>query len=133
LLRVPLATYGWPKAVRLGELMGPYVVPQRGIVVGPFAATFELQALVATGMQLLQARRPLVRFSLHVDDLSVGCSHQPEEVVTLAIRQAAAEAALTFETELLLEFATDKSTVVASSARLARRVHAVLGSRGRHR
>ena len=26
LLRESLATYGWPRAVRLGDLMGPYVV-----------------------------------------------------------------------------------------------------------
>ena len=41
--------------------------------------------------------------------------------------QAAVEAVTTFAAELLLDFATDKSMIAASSARLARRLHAALG------
>ena len=120
-LRLSLAAYRLPRTIGIDGCYSREVKAQRGITAGSGFATTELRLLL---MDVLEATRndhwPSVKLTLYVDDLTVSIRGAAK---TVARRLAAAvDADVQAFQSLELTVSVSKSTVVASSRKLAIRV-----------
>ena len=101
----------------------------RGILAGCSSSTSCARAYTCRAVQRVQACHRQVRTSQHVDDIPQLATHSTESGVVVNLVSAAADMHEEF-TRLKLTTNATKTTVVASTRRLARKVQRLLASRG---
>ena len=122
LLRLSLAAYRLERTVGIDGHYSRPVLAQRGITAGSGFATTELRMLLMDVMDAtFEAHGRAVSLTLYVDDLTIAVRGTAR---TVAKRLASAVDLVVnvFQNQLALKVSTTKSTVVASTLRLAARV-----------
>ena len=122
LLRLSLAAYGLSRTVGVDGCYSREVIVQRGITAGSGFATTEFMLLLIDVLKATYNEHgPSVRRTLYVDDLTVSVRGTAEHV---AKKLAAAVDLVVqiFQDHLAPKVSVNKSTVVASTRRLAVKV-----------
>ena len=122
LLRLSLAAYRLSRTVGIDGCYSREIAAQRGITTGSGFATTELRLLLMDVLETtFNEHGPTVRLTLYVDDLTVSV-RGAAKAVAKKLAAAVDTVVAVFQDTLDLKVSVSKSTVVASSRRLAARV-----------
>ena len=99
------------------------------MIAGCVAATRELKAYLRSTLSGVIIRNPAINLDSWIDDITIECQSKSEQHVKRVTNKAVQDLRQAVDTELLLEFAGLKTTVVASREGLASAVAGAVGDK----
>ena len=127
LLRLALHLYRGPRHLLLGRGVAPPAWPTRGVLPGCAWAGTLVKVYYLTALDAFTLRHPRVELDVYVDDIQLAAQGTESAVVDL-LAEATLDLNDVVEKEIRSKLVPAKAAVVASTAKLAKRVRAALGS-----